>query len=68
MSEQIKEEVFGPRDAEGWYTWIGSETMRPAGAVDIICRGGRYEPLVNAGAVNWKHDGSATDIIKWRQA
>ena len=66
MSNKL--EPFGPRDADGWYSWSGSETMRPAGAVDLMQRNGAYVPLVNAGAVNWRHDGSPTDVVKWRQA
>lgn len=66
MSNKL--EPFGSRDADGWYEWGGGDAYRPAGAVDLIQRNGAYVPLVNAGAVSWKHKGLATDVIKWRQA
>ncbi|MNE15961.1 hypothetical protein D3C81_773700 [compost metagenome] len=68
--DYIKKETdpYGPRDAEGWYTWNGDETMRPAGNVDYVCRNGEYVGSANAGELRWKHKGQPDDILKWRQA
>lgn len=63
-----KADPFGPRDADGWYTWNGDDTMRPAGAVDIVRRAGWQEAPDNAGDLHWGHDGSDSDIVKWRPA
>lgn len=60
---------FGPRDADGWYTWNGDDTMRPAGLVDIIDKEGEWSKgSMDAGTVRWNHNGSAGDIVKWRPA
>ena len=58
---------YGPRDAEGWYTWNGDETMRPAGEVEIQIRdGGDNEGA--ADQFDWRHRKSTHDIVKWRPA
>lgn len=60
-------DLFGPRDADGWYTWNGDDTMRPAGRVDVVARDGVTATLP-ADNFDWgvynKHD----DIVKWRPA
>ena len=60
---------YGPRDAEGWYTWNGDEAMRPAGRVDIIALNGK-QLTKNAEDFVWTHDEDAKlfDIVKWRPA
>lgn len=71
VAEQI-EDFYGPRDAEGWYTWNGDETMRPAGKVDYILRydlGEVYfSGTCSADALRWRHDKLDGDIMKWRPA
>lgn len=69
---QKETDPYGPRDAEGWYTWNGDETMRPAGNVDYIMRedagvGGHSGPC-GAEALRWNHDHIGGDIVKWRPA
>lgn len=68
LAERLSVHPYGPRDAEGWYTWNGDETMRPAGNVDYVCRNGEYVGLMNAGSLRWVHEGAPDDIVKWRQA
>ncbi|MNJ52697.1 hypothetical protein D3C77_480450 [compost metagenome] len=65
---------YGPRDAEGWYTWNGDETMRPAGRVDYVTRKGFVNEGANAGSLRWVFSNSQigfsedNDIVKWRPA
>ena len=59
---------FGPRDADGWYTWNGDDTMRPAGIVDVIMRTGREARTVFAESLAWEHGTITGDIVKWRPA
>lgn len=71
VAEQVAD-IYGPRDAEGWYTWNGDETMRPAGKVDYVCRSnsaGHFE-TTNADHLRWDHDriDDGGDIVKWRPA
>lgn len=71
VNEQMKSETdpYGPRDAEGWYTWNGDETMRPAGLVDLVDREGEYSDApFNAADLRWSHSGGIDDIVKWRPA
>lgn len=58
---------YGPRDADGWYTWNGDETMRPAGQVFYLMRdGGKGRD--NAEDLSWRHGKNPDDIVKWRPA
>jgi hypothetical protein len=61
---------YGPRDAEGWYTWNGDETMRPAGRVDVRYRDTSTAWNMAADTFGWKHEitDSENDIVKWRPA
>jgi hypothetical protein len=59
---------FGPRDADGWYTWNGDDTMRPAGQVDYLMRGDVSFESGTAGGLRWNHEGTTGDIVKWRPA
>lgn len=59
---------FGPRDADGWYTWNGDDTMRPAGLVETVLRDGFVNPPHNAEANEWSHGSESGDIVKWRPA
>ncbi len=72
LKELIRVDPFGPRDADGWYTWNGDETMRPAGQVKYLmrCDVGHYGESgpCNAEALRWNHDGVGGDIVKWRPA
>lgn len=62
-----KADPFGPRDADGWYTWNGDDTMRPAGRVEVMLRSGGT--AVGAGeSATWTHLNSGGDIVKWRPA
>lgn len=61
---------FGPRDADGWYTWNGDDTMRPAGRVDVMLRDCEDVHTWDADSIRWKFaktdpDG---DVVKWRPA
>lgn len=58
---------FGPRDADGWYTWNGDDTMRPAGLVEYLMRSGSGTDA-EAETLRWDHRGSSGDIVKWRPA
>lgn len=62
--EQLAD-VYGPRDAEGWYAWNGDETIRPAGKVEVTYRTGVEVP-VTAENVWWDHRHMPGDIVKWR--
>jgi len=62
-----KTDPFGQRDADGWYTWNGDDTMRPAGIVEVTMRDGWTGPGV-AEAIRWEHRGDDSDVTKWRQA
>lgn len=65
---QPEQDPYGPRDAEGWYSWKGDETMRPAGKVEVITRGG-FRGAVKANEVVWGHGAPTSfDIVKWRPA
>jgi hypothetical protein len=64
---QEETDPYGPRDAEGWYTWNGDETMRPAGRVEVQFMS-RGRDVVDAGSVKWNHIGGLGDIVKWRPA
>ena len=65
-AEQIAD-IYGPRDAEGWYAWNGDETMRPAGQVFYLLRdGGKGRD--NAEHLSWRHGKNPDDIVKWRPA
>jgi hypothetical protein len=66
VAEQLAD-IYGPRDAEGWYTWNGDETMRPAGRVEVQFMS-RGRDVVDAGSVKWNHIGGLGDIVKWRPA
>ena len=59
---------FGPRDADGWYTWNGDDTMRPAGQVEYWMRGGVEGEIGEASGLRWSHCGDIGDIVKWRPA
>lgn len=59
---------FGPRDADGWYTWNGDDTMRPAGRVDVVFRIDVGVDTATAEVYQWVHSGSPGDIVKWRPA
>ena len=60
---------FGPRDADGWYTWNGDDTMRPAGQVETVLRDGFVNSPHNAESKEWAHgQESVGDIVKWRPA
>lgn len=58
---------YGPPDAEGWYTWNGDETMRPAGRVECKMRGGN-SAFFDAETACWDHRQVPGDIVKWRPA
>ena len=59
---------YGPRDAEGWYTWNGDQAMRPAGKVDFVTRDGSMY-CGSAEQEDWTHEeGCPNDIVKWRPA
>lgn len=64
--EPLSDDPYGPRDAEGWYTWNGDETMRPAGNVDVEVRDGVRSLRRSAEQFEWAHCGHSTDIVKWR--
>lgn len=61
----VLSDPFGPRDAEGWYSWNGDDTMRPAGLVDLKLRSGSTL-LGPAEAARWEHRNESGDIVKWR--
>lgn len=65
----IETDPYGPRDAEGWYTWNGDETMRPAGNVEIMFRDGDTAPG-DAESIQWHTNTgyNSSDIVKWRPA
>lgn len=63
----VETDPYGPHDAEGWYTWNGDETMRPAGNVEVKDRHGVY-PAADASKLRWSHDGGIGDIMQWRPA
>lgn len=65
MAKQI--DVFGPRDAEGWYEWKGDTMIRPAGRVEVVHRNGS-SGSVSAHNVWWDHRQMPGDIVKWRPA
>jgi len=67
VGADIKPGPFGPRDADGWYTWNGDDTMRPAGRVDFIMRDGEQEQA-HAADLEWNHGPDSGDIVKWRPA
>lgn len=56
---------YGPRDAEGWYTWNGNETMRPAGRVRIKLRNG-HVGSEHADVCDWVHRNLGLDIVQWK--
>lgn len=58
---------FGPRDADGWYTWNGDDTMRPAGRVEYRMRSGSGTEA-DAESLRWDHRGRSGDIVRWRPA
>jgi len=62
---QKTNEPFGTPDADGWYEWKGNDMVRPAGRVEVVFRGGQSETDA-AKNWHWKHDGSISDIVKWR--
>lgn len=69
LAAAATEEVFGPRDSDGWYAWNGDETMRPAGAIQYVLRGWSGE--IDSGLaenLRWTRRGTAGDIVKWRPA
>ena len=68
LKELIRVDPFGPRDADGWYTWNGDDTMRPAGMVDYWMRGDVSFESGSAGGLRWNHEGTTGDIVKWRPA
>lgn len=55
---------YGPRDAEGWYTWKGDETMRPTGRVEVFLND-RYAHVGSAEHMCWNEHSA---IAKWRPA
>ena len=61
---------FDSLDSEGWYTWNGDETMRPAGMVDYVCRANKPGDFGTGRAerLRWAKDLLGGDIIKWRPA
>lgn len=59
---------FGPRDADGWYSWNGDDTMRPAGYVQIADRDGEISAILASECIRWNHLQTAGDIVKWRPA
>lgn len=62
---------FGPRDADGWYTWNGDDTMRPAGRVDVVRRDGEFiGNRSSENEVRWSFTKEADhfDVVKWRPA
>jgi hypothetical protein len=62
-----KADPFGPRDANGWYTWNGDDTMRPAGEVEVIYRSG-VRAVAASEILRWQHIGCRSDVVKWRPA
>lgn len=56
---------YGPRDAEGWYTWNSDETMRPAGRVRIKLRNG-HVGSDHADVCDWVHRNLGLDIVQWK--
>ena len=70
-TQKPETDPYGPRDAEGWYTWNGDETMRPAGTVEYVMKGWpdtEEATLGHAEGLRWGHNGSRGDIVKWRPA
>lgn len=63
----VLSDPFGPRDAEGWYSWNGDDTMRPAGQVDVKFRHGD-QSVGSADIWQWDHAGDIGDITHWRPA
>lgn len=62
---------FGPRDADGWYSWNGDDTMRPAGRVDVVRRDGEFIGKRSAeNEVRWRFtkEADGLDVVKWRPA
>lgn len=64
----VTENPFGPRDADGWYTWNGDDTMRPAGYVQIADREGEISTILASESLRWDHWQTGGDIVKWRPA
>lgn len=62
-----KADPFGPRDADGWYTWNGDDTMRPAGMVEVVLVDGSSS-VDSADVWQWQHFNCEGDIVKWRPA
>lgn len=68
LKELIRLDPFGPRDADGWYTWNGDDTMRPAGQVEYKMRASGSTDTGDAEHLRWDHQGGPGDIVSWRPA
>jgi len=66
--EKLALDIFGPRDAEGWYAWNGDSSMRPAGQVEYEMRSCGDLNTGEAEGLRWMHNGGSGDIVKWRPA
>lgn len=62
-----KADPFGPRDADGWYTWNGDDTMRPAGMVEVVLADGS-SITHPANGLRWSWNRLDSDVVKWRPA
>lgn len=62
-----EKDPFGTPDADGWYEWEGDDMIRPAGRVEIVLRSGDIGASV-AQCLQWGHEGTGYDIVKWRPA
>lgn len=70
LADPTKADPFGPRDADGWYTWNGDDTIRPVGKVEVVLRGSPNAPLVSRVSqdLDWTHSTHVGDVVKWRPA